>query len=86
MTDPESGFKIEFRKVKKLPWTPDNAPVKLITTAKKLPEWQMYGGIAGPVPYSPYWRPKEYETPEEKITLVPYGCTKLRIANFPVIH
>lgn len=86
LENPDSGFKIELRKVENMPWSLENAPVKLITTAKKMPEWQLYGGIAGPVPYSPYWRPKKYDTTEEKIILVPYGCTKLRIANFPVIR
>jgi hypothetical protein len=67
------------------PWNLENAPLKLIVSAKKIPEWKLYGGMAGPLPHS---RPQQHlaEKPSEKIELVPYGCTKLRITEFPVVR
>ena len=83
---PDTTFIVKEFDVKGQPWTLANAPVKIIAKAKKIPEWKLYGGITGPIPYSPFWYPKKYDEEPEKIVLVPYGCTKLRIANFPVIR
>jgi len=66
------------------PWTLADAPVELKTSAVRLPNWQLYNGNAGPLPYSPQPMP-----PGEKpvtVTLIPYGCTTLRITEFPVVH
>jgi hypothetical protein len=39
-----------------------------------------YGQDSGPVP----WSPIRNEGSDEKIVLVPYGSTKIRIAELPV--
>jgi len=65
------------------PWNLENAPVFIKTKGKRIPSWQLYNDMAGPVPYSII---NGMETsPEEEITLVPYGCTKLRISQFPIV-
>lgn len=63
-------------------WNLDNAPVKIRVKVKELPVWQQYGEMAGPVPFSVRSTP----CPEEEVELVPYGCTTLRITEFPVVR
>lgn len=65
------------------PWNSTNAPVQIKTMAKRLPHWRLYNESAGPVPYSIAYGMPYTET--DSITLIPYGCTKLRITEFPVV-
>jgi len=64
------------------PWNIRNAPIAIKTVAKVLPNWQLYNQTAGQLPYSMAYGMPVGQT--DSITLVPYGCTKLRIAEFPI--
>ncbi len=66
------------------PWDLKNAPVIIKTKAKRIPSWTLYNEMAGPVPYSIIYGAETAKN-EEEIILVPYGCTKLRISQFPVV-
>ena len=67
------------------PWNLDNAPIEIKVIGKRMPQWQLYNGMAGPQPHSHTYQP-DIHTPEEELTLIPYGCTTLRISEFPVIN
>ncbi|PWG79183.1 hypothetical protein DDR33_18005 [Pararcticibacter amylolyticus] len=67
------------------PWNLENAPVSIKTKGRRIPSWQIYNDMAGPLPFSPTYR-IEADAREEEITLIPYGCSTLRIAQFPVLQ
>ena len=60
------------------PWRED-VPMILRVAARKVPSWGLVGASAGPVPVSPV----KTDSPETMVELVPYGCSRLRIAEFP---
>ncbi|WFU33679.1 glycoside hydrolase family 127 protein [Bradyrhizobium brasilense] len=63
-----------------LPWQHD-VPMLLKMKAKLVPQWGMNGANAAPVPMSPV----KTNQPETVVELIPYGCSRLRIAEFPTI-
>jgi hypothetical protein len=82
--DPATMF--EFSKTNPVgvsPWNVEQAPVQIKTKGKIIPQWQLYNEAAGPVPYSVITYLKNQN--EEQIVLLPYGCTTLRISQFPVV-
>ncbi|HLO60517.1 MAG TPA: beta-L-arabinofuranosidase domain-containing protein [Bacteroidales bacterium] len=65
------------------PWNLENCPVSIIARAADYPEWQLQNGI--PV-FPAWWGRKADEKELVPVTLVPYGCTTLRITEFPVFE
>ncbi|QNL50166.1 glycoside hydrolase family 127 protein [Olivibacter sp. SDN3] len=68
----------------KYPWNLENAPISIHTKGKKIPSWQLYNHMPGPLPHSLPQRIGDQAS--ESITLVPYGCTTLRITQFPLVN
>ncbi|MBN1640336.1 MAG: glycoside hydrolase family 127 protein [Anaerolineae bacterium] len=64
------------------PFSPEGAPRSAVVRGRRLPAWEAVRGSAADPPPSPV----ASEEPLEELTLVPYGCTNLRIAEFPVLR
>lgn len=65
------------------PWNVANAPIEIKMKARLIPDWKLYNETAGPQPFS-FCNGAAGE--EKEITLIPYGCTTLRISEFPMVN
>jgi hypothetical protein len=78
---------IRKEKTSGYPWNLKGAPIEIKVKGRQMPSWSLYNNMAGPQPYSRiiYGMKSVNEQPDTELTLVPYGCTTLRISEFPVI-
>jgi hypothetical protein len=79
---PEKSLSLTKREVGKRPFSPQGAPIELKLKGRRLPQWKIVKNAAGPLPESPV---ASSETVEE-LLLVPYGCTSLRVTEFPLLR
>lgn len=63
------------------PFSPEGAPIHLHVQGRRIPEWGLERGAAASVPASPV----SSTEPHEQLTLIPYGCTNLRVTEFPTL-
>ncbi len=77
----QASFEVIERPVGENPFSEDGAPIELRVKGRRVPEWKLVAGSAGPLPKSPV----ESHEPLETLTLIPYGCAKLRVTVFPQV-
>ena len=84
---PDAGLRFEERPVGAQPFSPDGAGMIAKAPARKIPNWKLVRGWAAEIsPADVAWSDpsrKPTEEPVEEVTLVPYGCTNIRITEFP---
>ena len=69
------------RPVGATPFSPTGAPVIARARGRRVPGWEKVHGSAADVPEGPV----HSREPLEDLTLVPYGCTSLRMTELPLL-
>ena len=70
---------VQERPVGEVPFSPEGAGVVARVPGRKLPDWELIHGWAGEIAPGLH----DSHEPVESLTLLPYGCTNIRITEFP---
>lgn len=80
--NPGATLKFSEQPVGDKPFSPEGAGVIATVKGRKLPAWRIEKGWAGETPPSP----QASTEPLQELKLIPYGCTNIRITEFPQLE
>jgi hypothetical protein len=84
-----AGLAFEERPVGERPFSAEGAGTIARAMGRRIPAWKIERGWAGELsPSDLAWADggrRATSEPEERVTLVPYGCTNIRITEFPKV-
>jgi uncharacterized protein len=85
--DPARNLEVRIKPFPKtFKWNLEHAPIEIVSSAKKIPGWKAVDGVAHqPVTDRNGVYKGAVDSDVKKITLVPYGFTKVRVVAFPVV-
>jgi hypothetical protein len=78
-TDLDASVTFVERQVGDKPFSPDGAGMRATVKGRQLRSWQLAHGWAAEVPPGV----QDSHQPLEELTLIPYGCTNIRVTEFP---
>ncbi len=76
---PDAGLLFVRRPLRECPFSPEGAPIVAQAKGRQVEDWKLEHSAAGLLPQSPAGS----STPLEDVTLLPYGCTNLRMTEMP---
>ena len=76
---PEADIAFKEQPVGDRPFSAEGAGVTASARGRKIPAWKLNHGWAGEIVPGG----AESKEPVEELTLIPYGCAKIRITEFP---
>ncbi len=78
----ETGLEMKRNEVPDVPFSPEAPPLVIPVQGRLLPDWGLERNAAAPPPPSPV----SSDEPLEDLRLIPYGCAKLRVTEFPTLE
>jgi len=79
---PEKSLRFKEQPIGDYPFSPEGAPVRATIKGRQIKEWTLEHNAAGAPPESPI----SSDAPLRELELIPYGCTMLRVTEFPVLE
>jgi uncharacterized protein len=77
--NPQASVTFQEQPVGERPFSPEGAGVIAKARGRRLPGWKQAHGWAAEVPPGP----QGSREPLEELTLIPYGCSNIRVTEFP---
>jgi hypothetical protein len=87
---PEAGLRFEERPIGERPFSPEGSGVVAHARGRRIPGWKIVRGWAGELsPADAQWADPAGAVSDqlvEQVELIPYGCTNIRITEFPKVR